>query len=160
MTTIPPTTQPPDILPPDLDVDEIVRRVTEALGNSAQATITMERAAIKAEALKSLVGVAVLVVGLIAGGVATFLELQGKPTTHEMEDMVESKVVPLEGSVEKLERGAADVREEVERSRKVQEYLLRQSDWQGRVLVHVAEGKRGDLPAPPDNHSLLELLAQ
>ena len=126
----------------------------EKIAASVIAALDVEGLGKKARGIRE---VAILVggaVALIATASLTLFELQAKPSTPRVEEMIDARAKDVEVRVENVEKAAADlatVKDDVERIDDVQDYLIEQSAWQGDILEHIAGGNRGRAPAKPES---------
>ncbi len=101
------------------------------------------------------------VVMLVAGGVVFvstvtvgLVGLQAKPSTPDVESMIETTAVPIIDRVKRVEAASEDlaqVREDVDRIENVQDYLIEQSSWQGDILEHMAGRNLPDRLKKPES---------
>ena len=101
------------------------------------------------------------VVMLVAGGVlfvsavtVGLVGLQAKPSTPDVESMIETTAVPIIDRVKRVEAASEDlaqVREDVDRIENVQDYLIEQSSWQGDILEHMAGRNLPDRLKKPES---------
>lgn len=133
----------------DAIVDRMQKRDTEQSGAA--------KAAARMRTWKEIVAAAVFFIGLFYGGALVFKEFQDKPTMKAVDDRIDSKVAPLakdveavKGKVEEVEKSTDSIKRDVRRVKQVQDLQLDQAAWQGDVLDHLANKRRGPAPRKPD----------
>lgn len=111
--------------------------------------------------IKTVVTVLVGFGSVVALGAITFVELRDKPTREQVSEQISTRIAPVEAQLDaattdrsKMVRDIDKVRSEVDKLEKVQRLILEQNLWQGEVLQHIANDKRG--PVPPEPESLKE----
>jgi len=121
-----------------------------------------EKASIKAS--KSIVGrlrewgsLIQAVVFLTALGGGMFLVYFEIPNRDEVHETIEERVVPIEEfsknnakTIQKIDDDVEEIQRDVKRAKDVQEVVLEQNAYQGKVLEHVANKKRGKPPSKPE----------
>ncbi len=126
----------------------------EKIAASVIAALDLESVGKKARSVREIVGLSAAGVGFVATVTVGLVELQAKPSTPQVETMIESHTAPVVERVIKTEAAAedlAEVRRDVERIEDVQGYLIEQSSWQGDILEHIAGGNRGRAPSKPES---------
>jgi len=78
-----------------------------------------------------------------------FQRLAEKPTMREMEEAVDVRVSPVEKVQSEQAKTITTIESGVKRTKQVQEVVLEQNAYQGKVLEHIANKKRGDPPGKP-----------
>ncbi len=102
------------------------------------------------ESLKTIGSAGVFFVALIGGGAVTFQELQDKPTTEQVEHRIEESVAPVRALAVGVAEDLGEVKTDLERVKDVQDYSLQNAAWQGEVLDHIAQRKKGKPTAKPE----------
>ena len=113
-----------------------------------------KKASLKTRTIKDFVGLGVLAVTLIGGGGMVYKEFQDKPSKAEVEKTVEplrERAAATEAKVEVLEENIGEIKDDVTRVKKVQEYQFENAAWQSEVLDHVAQKKKGKPKKKPQS---------
>jgi hypothetical protein len=102
--------------------------------------------------VRELVGLAVIIVTFIVTGTVFILEVQNKPSVEQ----VKSLMAPVRDRADRNEEDINGVKvdlgtmgQDIKRVKQVQGYQLEQSAWQGDVLDHIGQRKRGPAPVKP-----------
>ena len=108
--------------------------------------------AARAVRVKEAVAAVLFLAALIAGGALTFRELQAKPTQAELRGTIKHhRQNEVHDQTAALETQTQQIKTTVERMQQVQGYLIESLAWQGDVLEHVANKRRGKPPAKPNS---------
>ncbi len=126
----------------------------EKIAASVIAALDVDKIGNRARSVREIGAVVAAGVGFVATVTIGLVELQAKPSTPQVETMIEAHTAPVVERVIKTEAAAedlAEVRRDVERIEDVQGYLIEQSSWQGDILEHIAGGNRGRAPTKPES---------
>lgn len=129
------------------DHDKIAASVIAALAD-------VDELGKKARSVREIGALIAAGIGFVATVTVGLVELQEKPSTPAVEEMIDEKTSAVEVRLERVEKTSedlAEVRDDVERIEDVQDYLIEQSSWQGDILEHIAGGNRGRAPAKPES---------
>ena len=131
----------------------------EALENRIHSRIkedsdVWKKASVKTRAIKDFVSLGVFAVTLIAGGGVIYKEFQDKPSKEDVDQTLQplrDDAEAAEKRVEVLEENIGEIKEDVTRVKKVQEYQFENAAWQSEVLDHVAQKKKGKPKKKPES---------
>jgi hypothetical protein len=132
----------------------------DRLAASIVAALDLEGIGRKARSVREIAALVGGAVALVATATITLFELQIKPGSPEVEEMIREgterhreKTARVEERVNLVELATEDlatVKKDVEKIENVQDYLIQQSSWQGEILEHIAGGNRGRVPKKPE----------
>lgn len=126
----------------------------EKIAASVIAALDVDHIGKKARSIREIGALIAAGIGFVATVTVGLVELQAKPSTPVVEEMIDEKASAVETRLERVEKTSedlAEVRDDVERIEDVQDYLIEQSSWQGDILEHIAGGNRGRAPAKPES---------
>ncbi len=136
--------------------ESLVAVALEAIAQrEAEQSDRWSKIALHGRAVKELIGLAVIVATFVVTGTVFVLEVQNKPTVEQVESVVAPVRERSDNNAAELDAVKMDLGtmgQDIQRVKKVQDYQLEQSTWQGDVLDHIGQRKRG--PAPPKPESL------
>lgn len=132
------------------DTQAIAAAMAELLARRDESSSQLEAEANKWDNAKKLGGAVLFFASLIGGGAVTFKELQDKPTKDEVQAEIQHHVAPVAekaSEIDEVRDDVQDIKKTVKRQGDVLDYSLQNAAWQGEVLDHIAQKKRG-LPDP------------
>jgi len=140
---------------PDLSPEEssLVGAITELIEqrekNAREDSRTNGKVLRRFVLVKDAVVAIVFFASLLGAAAVMFQRLAEKPTMREMEEAVETRVAPVEKVQSEQAKTITTIESDVNRTKQVQEVVLEQNAYQGKVLEHIANKKRGDPPGKP-----------
>lgn len=133
------------------ETQKLIGSIVDAVRTDQNA---LSQSAKRSRALKDIGATVLFFSALIAAGAVTVKELQEKPTLREVQDHVEEVIEPVREKVQEVDVMKADtkaIKKDIGRMKQVQDYQLEQSAWQGDVLEHMANKKKGKPPGKPSS---------
>jgi len=135
------------------EASELLTREIDALAHVAQPTqpsgVCHGKVLRRFVLVKDAVVAIVFFASLLGAAAVMFQRLAEKPTMREMEEAVETRVAPVEKVQSEQAKTITTIESDVNRTKQVQEVVLEQNAYQGKVLEHIANKKRGDPPGKP-----------
>lgn len=126
-----------------------LERLIDAM-EQRESSAGLDRIARNATRVKELIGAALFLAALVAGGALTFRELQAKPTQTELRKAIrDHRQNEVHDQTAQLERQTRQIKTTVDRMQQVQGYLIESMAWQGDVLDHLASKRKGRPPRKP-----------
>jgi hypothetical protein len=117
---------------------------------------TAQAAAERGKVVKEWLTLGGSLVAVIGVATAYIFEMDAKPNTEEVQQAIVDAVAPVSAETKALQaetgtmqQNISEIQKDMERVEKIQDFSLDQSVYQGDVLDHIAQRRKGPPPPKP-----------